>query len=324
MEAPAPVSGKTGGMNARFSPMEPVSWPAPFNDPGFVHQLKWDGIRIIAEVRRDGARLRTRRGGVRTETYPELHVLTKILQGESAFLDGEAVVLDQEGRPSFGRILRRDRTRKVSAALRRELPVHYVVFDLLSVNGEWLLDRPLARRQEILAAILPEEAPVAICPSLPDGVELFQATGALGLEGIVSKELAGRYHPGRKHPTWRKVKHSRRLQAVVGGILLKQGRAKAVLLGLWSGGGLVYIGRAATGLSERDLTVLTGIARTHAAGRSPFKGMPLVGRGLEAAWLEIPLTARVRFTGWTDQGRLRHPVLEGFGDQAPEDCVFPL
>ncbi len=310
-------------MNTKFSPMEPVSWPAPFNDPGFVHQLKWDGIRIIAEVRGDEVVLRTRRGGVRTETYPELRVLSRILKGEAAVLDGEAVVLDEEGCPSFGRILRRDQTRRVTAALRRDLPVQYVVFDVLLLDGESLLDRPFAERQEILAGILPEEAPVAICRSLPDGVELFKATGRLGLEGIVSKELAGRYHPGRKHPTWRKVKHFRRLEAVVGGVVLKRGRANALLLGLYSGRNLVYIGRAATGLSERDLTVLTGMARTHAAGRSPFKNTPAAGRGLEVAWLETPLTARVRFIGWTDQGRLRNPVLEGFNDQAAGDCVFP-
>lgn len=311
------------GMESKFWPMEPVSWPAPFNDPGFVHQLKWDGIRIIAEVRGRGVVLRTRRGGVRTETYPELHVLTRILKGGDTVLDGEAVVMDENGRPSFGRILRRDQTRKVTAALRRDLPVQYVVFDVLSLNGESLMDRPFAERQEILAGILPEEVPVAICRSLPDGVELFEATGHLGLEGIVSKELTGRYHPGRKHPTWRKVKHFRQLRAVVGGIVLKRGRANALLLGVYSDRNLVYIGRAAAGLSERDLTVLTGLARTHAGDRSPFGESPDVGRGLEVAWLETPLTVCVRYTGWTDQRRLRNPVLEGFGDRPSTECVFP-
>jgi bifunctional non-homologous end joining protein LigD len=310
-------------MDGGIKPMEPVSWPAPFDDPAFVHQLKWDGIRILSWVEPGGVRLRTRRGGDRTASYPELHVLGHLLAGASAVLDGEAVVLDEAGRPNFGRILRRDQCTIPDAARRRALPVHYVVFDVLSLNGERLFDRSFAERQEILRGLLRDGDQVAVCENHSEGVELFKATGRLGLEGIVSKELAGFYHPGQKHPTWRKVKHARRLHAVVGGVVLKEGWAKALLLGLYHERGLVYIGRAASGLSGEDLQALTDLVRKHQAAHTPFAELPAVGRGLKAAWLSRPITVLVRYTGWTEQGRLRNPVIEGFSTVPASECHFP-
>lgn len=317
--------GKTRLMDGNFKPMEPVPWPAPFDAPGFVHQVKWDGVRILARIGADGVTLRTRRGGDRTDNYPELHALSSLLRGKDVLLDGEAVVLDDEGRPSFARILRRDQAGTVTTALRRRLPVHYVVFDILVLNGAPLLDRPFAERHAILAGLIPTEERVAVCNNHPEGVELFAATGRMGLEGIVSKELAGRYHPGRKHSTWRKVKHFRRLNAVVGGVLLKQGRANALLLGLYDERGLVYVGRAATGLSGKDLSALTDLARNHPAPHSPFAGQGRVTaeRDLEVVWLAVRPTIVVRYTGWTEQARLRNPVIVGFGELPAEECIFP-
>jgi|Deesub1362A_J573_1020465.scaffolds.fasta_scaffold00120_10 bifunctional non-homologous end joining protein LigD len=310
-------------MDGNFKPMEPVSWPAPFDDPAFVHQVKWDGIRILARVEPGGVTLRTRYGRDRTDNYPELQELGGLLRGTDALLDGEAVVLDDAGRPSFGRILRRDRSRAANAALRRALPVYYVAFDVLFLNGEPLLGRSFSERQEILADVLQHGEQVTVCRSHAEGVELFAATGRLGLEGIISKELAGRYHPGRKHPTWRKVKHFRRLNAVAGGVFLKQGRANALLLGLYDERGLIYVGRAASGLSAADLVSLTALARAHETFRSPFVEPPTAGRGLKVVWLAVQPTVVVRYNGWTDQGRLRNPVIEGFSTVPAAECVFP-
>lgn len=317
--------GKTRFMGDYFKPMEPVSWPTPIDNPGFVHQVKWDGIRILARVGRGGVSLRTRRGGNRTENYPELHILAHLLRGKDVLLDGEAVVLDDEGRPSFGRILRRDQTRRANRVLQQSLPVYYVVFDLLFLSGESLMDRPFAERHQILSNLLTYEGPVALCTNHPEGAELFEATGRMGLEGIVSKELTGRYHPGRKHPTWRKVKHFRLINAVVGGILLKQGRANTLLLGLYDDRGLVYVGRAASGLSGQDLLVLTELARAHPAPDSPFAGSVRAdtGRSLETVWLAARPTVMVRYTGWTEQARLRNPVIVGFSKLPAEECLFP-
>lgn len=309
-------------MEREIIPMEPVSWPEPFNDPAFVHQVKWDGIRLLARVEPGGVRLSTRRGGDRTETYPELRELGGLLRGTGALFDGEAVVLDDTGRPSFGRILKRDRA-GAPAARGAVSPVQYVVFDVLFLNGQPLLDRPFSERREILRDVLRAGDQVSVCRDHADGVELFAATGALGLEGIVSKELAGRYHPGRKHPTWRKIKHSRRLNAVVGGVLLKQGRASALLLGLYHEDGLIYVGRAGSGLSGEELRVLTDLARRHENEPVPFTETPAFEKGLRPVWLARPITAQVRFTGWTDQGRLRNPVVEGFSTVPPAECRFP-
>jgi bifunctional non-homologous end joining protein LigD len=220
-----------------LKPMEPVLSERPFDDDDYLYQVKWDGIRLLSKVSSiDGVMLWTKKGQLRTETYPELLKIDKILKGNNAVLDGEVIVLGEQGLPSFNRVLRRDLAKKVTKAQITANPVIYVVFDLLYYNDRSFTNFPLWERQELLTDILKPAENIFLCDSYPKGKQLFLTMQEKGLEGIVAKEKKGRYYCGAKNRTWLKIKCFRKMECVVGGIVLKNGRAGALLLGLPSRG----------------------------------------------------------------------------------------
>ncbi len=183
--------------------MEPVSWTQPFNDSEWVFQVKWDGVRCLAEVNGSGTTLYTRRGRERTANYPEVAAALARPELAGVHLDGELVAMDETGRPSFPRILRRD----LGKSARLAIPVVYLVFDLLARRGEDLRSRPWEERQDCLAGL---ELPLPLVRRVenvagPGGEELYGRCRSLGMEGIVGKQRLSAYRAG-KSGLWRKVK----------------------------------------------------------------------------------------------------------------------
>ncbi len=306
-----------------LTPMEPVSWSEPFDAPDWLFQVKWDGVRMLSRRDQTGVRLINRRGHERTEQYPELTSLLAALP-VGTVVDGEVVVL-RSGKPSFHGVLQRDLSRRLAVirAKQRQLPATYCVFDLLYHRGKDVRRLPLSERQQMLAALMPHrQSELQVVESFRCGRELFDATRMQGLEGVVAKRAASLYRPGKSSDDWRKIKHFREADCVVGGYTKKQGQLSALLLGLWGEDGqLTYIGAAGSGLSQADWRAIAPLLSAAETASPPFVQPPQT-RSKELLWLRPVLSARVRFMEWTSSLRLRAPVVVGFQAADSVDCSF--
>lgn len=294
-----------------IQPMEPVLSDRVIQGADRLYQVKWDGVRVLAHVEKGQVRLWNRRRRERTETYPELVAALGDTAAKEALMDGEVIALHPgTGKPDFFRVLKRDLSRRNGPGLMERIPVFYVVFDLIFLDGKWLLDHPLEKRLEQLARILPGSERIHFCDSYEDGMALWERTGKEGMEGIVIKERKGRYHIGRKHPTWLKVKHFRKLEAVVVGVTLRQGRVNSLLLAREEDGGLAYIGRASSGLDQERIEALTRALPLIRRESPPPSLAPVPP---SAVWVEPLIKAQIRYLDWTPDGTLRSPSILSVG-----------
>ncbi len=306
-----------------IKPMEPMRHDQPFDDPRYAFQVKWDGVRMLAFVSGDGVRLQNRRLRDRTATYPELQILSKHLVGRDAILDGEVVVL-QDGKPSFPRVIERDfatNSRTISS-MQQSHPIAYIVFDILWLDGRDLTRLPWQERDQQLHAAVREEDGIAVVDSFcGHGIDLFGAVETKGLEGIVAKEIDSRYLIGQKSNAWLKIKTKQRVRAVVGGMTVKGSHFSALLLGVYRGDQLTYIGRAGTGITMEQADLLVQHLAQQRQASSPFANPPRISSA-EVVWTYPALTVDVEFMEWTEELQLRAPVIKGFGIGDPKECVF--
>lgn len=295
-----------------IAPMEPV--PRKKVDPSgdCLYQVKWDGIRMLAYLNQGQVELYNRKQHRRTLLYPELTKAVTRLPCTSAVLDGEVIVL-QNGRPDFFRVLKREllsNPQKIQSMMRK-IPVQYIVFDLLFLDGHRLMEQTLTQRLETLTGLVPGgSSTLHLCDSFDDGTRLWEVTRQQGLEGIVIKERAGRYHPGQKHPTWQKVKHFRDLTATAVGALYRGQTVHSLLLGIQGEEGWTYIGRAGSGLNAEERSLLTEAVPSLRRKDPPVIHPPRDRRGV--VWIEPVLRVEVRYLEWTPHGTLRSPTVIGF------------
>ena len=274
---------------------------------GWLHELKYDGYRILARVERVRVRLMSRNGKDWTRRFPEVATAVQQLPVRSAWIDGEVAVVLRDGTTSFAGL-------QNLASLPEGAAVAYFAFDILHLDGSDLRAQPLEKRKRALKAILGRSAgPVRYGEHVVgSGAEFFRAACDRGLEGIVSKLRDGPHRPGRGRD-WIKVKCMRAQEFVIGGFTEPKGLRVAIgalLLGTREKGtSLQYAGKVGTGFTESFARELRH--RLDALGRteSPFAA----GTGIPRAahWVEPRLVAQVRFTEWTRDGRLRHPSFEG-------------
>ena len=304
-------------------PFEPISSDKIPAGEQWASQVKWDGVRVLTYYDGRQVRLFNRRLNERTLQYPELLDIRRYCSAGSVILDGEVVAL-AEGKPSFHEVMRRDGVRRIEsvAAARRQVPVSYLLFDVLFCNGEWVVDQPLRQRQQLLADIVTPREDVQLVASFPDGPGLFEAVRVQGLEGIVCKDLNSSYLIGGKDARWRKVKNYRDLTAVVGGVTFNGLTVNAVLLGLYGRDGrLRYIGHAGSGrLTRAEWRALTERVRPLMTSERPFANMPERIKG--AVWVRPEITARIQFAEWTRGQTLRQPSIQAFVDTPPRECML--
>lgn len=304
-------------------PFEPVLTEQIPKGEQWIAQVKWDGVRILTYYDGQTVRLFNRNLNERTAQYPELHNIQRFCSASSVILDGEMVAFS-EGKPSFYEIMRRDGIRKIDNLERakRETPVTYMVFDILFYNGEWLIRRPLANRQALLYNVLIPQPDIHLVENFPDGEHLFHAVKALGLEGIVCKDLTSSYTIGGKDARWRKRKNYRDLNAVVGGFTLRDEIVNSLLLGLYDQEDrLWYIGHAGTGkLTQQDWRDLSKTLKPLVIQERPFVNRP--ERNRNAFWVKPLLTAKIQYFEWTPQQTLRQPSIQAFLEVLPETCRF--
>lgn len=293
----------------------------------WAFEIKWDGIRALARVEGGRIRLTSRSGNDITERYPELRPLGEQLGSTEAVLDGEIVAFDGDGRPSFERLQRRMHVAGASTIRRlaREVPVVYVIFDLLWLDGRPLLDAPYAERRRLLAG-LHLDGPAWQTPphEVGGGDQTLAVSRRFGLEGVVAKRLDSRYEPGRRSGAWRKIKLLARQELVVGGWLPGEGRRATTIGSLLVGyyderGALRFAGRVGTGFTERTLRELRARLEPRRRATSPFgdRGLPK-----DAVFVEPEVVAEVRFSGWTAAGRVRQPAYLGLrDDKDPREVV---
>jgi bifunctional non-homologous end joining protein LigD len=242
-------------------------------------------------------------------------------------VDGEIVALDAQGRPDFGALQHRmHRTGPEVSRLAAAAPVTYLVFDLLALDGEDLLDLPYAERRELLDGLNPTGRRWANTPWFRGGgAGVLEASRENGLEGVVAKRLDSPYRPGVRGPEWRKVKNVRTQAVVVGGWRPGQGRRAGGVGSLLVGvpddeGRLVYVGHVGTGFTQQDLRDLEGMFT--ARRTSPFEGTLPREITRDARWVQPELVGEVGYAVWTAEGRLRHPAWRGLRDDLdPEDVV---
>jgi bifunctional non-homologous end joining protein LigD len=295
--------------NAMPQTIKPMKATLEDHAPGtdWHSEVKWDGYRAIAYC--DGSlRLQGKRLNDITADFPELEGLGRSRAAVGTVLDGELVVLDDQGRPDF---------QLMQSRRERGLTVSFVIFDLLWEGGEDLRPLPYEVRRERLEALDPK-GDSWFTPERLDGTpeESLAATEALGLEGVVLKRPGSPYVEGSRSRHWLKLKNVRRQEFVIGGWLPGKGHRAgtfgALLLGYHDeDGSLRYAGRAGTGFDDRLLREIHASLETIGSDTSPFVAGDVDSIPRDATWVEPRLVAEVRFTQWTRDGRLRNPAFLG-------------
>jgi bifunctional non-homologous end joining protein LigD len=303
-------------------PMKAVSGELPHDPEGWGFEVKWDGYRVIAFVEPSGqprVKLQSSNGLDLTARWPELAVIADDVNAASVVLDGEVVVFEADGRTSFGRLARGEGT------------ATFVAFDVLAVNGTDTTALPLSDRRRLLTQLLETSPHVLVSPLHDDGAALAEATRAAGMEGIVAKRLDSRYQPGRRSPSWRKIKHRRRQEfVVVGWQESDRGRSStfaSLILAVnerpagasstsasSTGTTLRYCGSVGTGFDETALVALRARLDALAVDRAPLVALPPKAAVTRPHWVRPELVAEVEFAEWTDDGIVRHASYLGLRD----------
>jgi bifunctional non-homologous end joining protein LigD len=316
-----------------LEPMLATADELPRDDGTWAYEFKFDGIRALVWSEGGRARGRSRNGNDLTGSFPELRQVGASMGSHQVVLDGELVVFDDAGRPSFSRLQHRINVvdpRDVERAAKRD-PASYVVFDVLHLDGRSTLRDTYDERRALLEQLGPGDGAWAVAPSTVgvDGAQVLRAAIDVGMEGVVAKRRTSTYHPGVRSKEWVKVKAERTQEAVIGGFTAGNGSRRdtfgALLLGIPSStrGKLTFIGKVGTGFTDRSRDELLEVLGPLVEATTPFDA-PLSAKDLggPATWVRPKLVGEARFTEWTPDGKLRHPVWRGVrADKRPKDVV---
>ncbi len=285
------------------TPMLATSVEEPFDDPEWLFEIKWDGYRALVTVAADSTvAAASRNGNDLLKKFPDLATIGDAFAELPVLVDGEACALDAEGVSSFERLNAGD-------------PVTFVAFDLLYAGGRDLRELPLEERKAHLARIVHADGGVLVSDHIVGtGTALFALAKDRGLEGIVAKKRDAPYRSTRSRD-WRKIKALRSQEFAVGGWTEPNAGRKgfgALLLGYYDGPVFRYAGSVGSGFDAKQLAAIAKILRAAECDRAPFANVPKTVT--KAHFVEPRLVAQVRFTEWTRDGSLRHPVFLGLRD----------
>ncbi|HUR61208.1 MAG TPA: non-homologous end-joining DNA ligase [Candidatus Thermoplasmatota archaeon] len=299
---------------------------------GWAVEFKWDGIRAMAHW--DGRTLHvfSRNGRDVTPVFPELRPLGDRLGGRSAILDGEIVALDAKGRPRFG--LLQSRLGRIGEARIRaasqDVPVTYVIFDLLHLGGEDLTGLPYLERRKRLMGLKLKGSAWSAPAHHTDAASVLEASQSMGLEGVVAKRLDSPYVPGKRTDTWVKVRNRMRQEFVIGGWSegegSRSGTIGSLLLGHYGSKEdpkrLVYVGRVGSGLGGTTLVQLVAALRD-LDGPDPFDSTADDEKRHGVHFVKPRLVCEVEFSELTHEGRLRQGAFKGMRkDKPPRQVVW--
>ncbi|MBC8034180.1 MAG: DNA ligase D [Chitinophagaceae bacterium] len=273
----------------------------PFNDKDWIFEIKWDGYRAIAEIADKSIRLYSRNGNSFADTYP---LVTKALEAieYDAVLDGEIVVLDDEGNPSFQLLQHYGED--------PEHPMMYYVFDLLALNGQDTTQLTLLERKELLEKIIPPHDTIKYAEHIAeDGVDFFRVSTEKKLEGILAKKASSMYFTGARSADWLKIKNHGSQEVIITGFTAPSGGRKyfgALVLAVKEKGKLLYAGHTGSGFSDAALKEMWDRLQPLVTGSSPFNEK--VKTNMPVTWVKPELVCEVKFTELTRDGKMRHPI----------------
>lgn len=307
-------------MPETVAPMLATLSPAlPTNPANYAFEYKWDGVRAL--LRWDGRRLSVASRNLLdiTPRYPEIHPIADFFGSRPVLLDGEVIALDDDARPSFSRLQQRMHVRDESAVRRlmKAVPVIYVVFDVLWLDGQSLLDLPwIGRRDRLEELELAGPAWMRSPAHVGEGADLLAAARATKLEGIVAKALNSPYRPGARSPDWLKIKIVSEQEYVVGGWVPEAGtrtnRIGSLLLGYYDAQGrLRFAGGVGTGFDDEDHRTLAGLMRRLGVPTSPFAD-PVPKRG--ALYVKPQTVVQVEYRRKGPEGILQQAAFKGIRD----------
>jgi bifunctional non-homologous end joining protein LigD len=336
---PASISTKRASslrMPASIAPMLAEDAPEPFDSRDHIFELMWGGLRAMAYVRDGVVRLRGRNGIDMTPYFPELSLIPGMLNGYEAILDGEIVVVDAEGHPSFDAL--RPRLHAMSMP-EGEPPVEftkprrvggqlcYQAFDLLWLDGRSLTEKALWQRKNRLHDVLRPSPEFAAVDFVDDeGVAFFEAVLQRRLEGIVAKKKNSEYLPGKRTRDWLEVRALQSGDFVVGGFTFGGSRRKGepfsqLLLGGYAEGRFEYVGAVSGGMSDIEAKQLVSLLEPLVRATPAFDDPPPVSRLVY--WTEPRVVCHVRFSEWARDGHLRFPIFSALRpDLDAELCVI--
>jgi len=295
-----------------------------FDRDGWLFEIKYDGYRMLAAAGRGDGQLVSRNGNDYTASFPELARALRALPFSHVVLDGEVVVHDGAGLPSFQRLQKRARLTRAPDVRRAavELPAAFYVFDVLGFEDWDLRELPLVERKAVARMLLPPVGPLRFADHVEGmGVAFYDQAVRLGLEGIVAKRADAPYRAGRS-VLWLKVRADRTDDFVVVGFTAPKGAREgfgALHVAWYEDEVLVYAGRVGTGFRGEDLVAIRDTLEGMAVDAAPCAGAPA---GAEHRWTRPTMVAEVRYKEITEEGLLRQPVFVRFrDDKPPEDCL---
>ena len=326
-EPAAPPDPPAGAVEPPRAPAPMLATPIdrPFSQEGWIFELKYDGIRAMVSVAGDAIRITGRRGGDETPRYPEAKAIRAGIKAREAIIDGELVVLDVDGRPSFERLQQRINVSREPDVRRvaSEHPVTFVAFDLLRLEARDLLTTELRIRKKTLRETIVDSPHILFAAHVErDGTALFEEARRSGIEGVVGKRADSPYRPGVRSPDWVKIKSWRTQSCVIVGYTAGRGRRSnqlgALILAVLDGDRLFHCGQVGTGFDETTLRDLKQRLAPLIVEQCPLDPVPRTSE--PATWVKPELVCEVRFSEWTSEGMLRHPAFRTLRlDQRIED-----
>jgi len=311
----SPVKGKKAAFPSTLSPMLATLVDKPFHQDGWQYEVKWDGYRTIAFCNKNKVELKSRNNKSFNEKFYAVHQALKQWNLQ-AVVDGEIVVLDENGKSDFGKLQ--------NWRSEADGDLFYCVFDLLWYQGRELMSLPLSERKAQLVQLLPENGIIRLSESFEvDGIEFFETVKKLGLEGLIAKKSDSLYLPGIRTKEWLKIKANKRQEMVIGGYTKNNDSSKqfsSLLLGFFENGKLVYTGKVGTGFNDKQQSEMLKQFRPLISKKVPFTETPNVNKPsrfrpdppkAEAVWLKPELVCEVSYTEMTTDGIMRHPSFEG-------------
>ena len=319
----APEGSTAAPMPTGIGPMLATLTEMPPSGPGWMYEVKWDGVRAMCFIENGTVRVAGRKGNDITRQYPELSVVPHQVRAATAVLDGEIAAVDENGRPSFERIQPRIMASDVNAIaqMSRTRPVVFFAFDLLYWNGHDLRGAKLGDRRRLMERIVESGKSLRLSETFHvDPRELMHVVKAQGLEGIVAKRESSRYDSSRSRE-WLKIKAIRQQEFVICGYTIgERDHFGALVLGIWDAGEFLFAGSVGTGFDQKLMKQIRERLDALRPATCPFEVEPSLPQ--QIIWTRPELVATVKYLEWTNEGRLRAPVFAGLRDDIdPRDCT---
>ena len=312
-EIDLPAKAKKSKFFHEVRPMMCTLVDEVFDSEEWIFEIKWDGYRAVAEVNYNEVLLYSRNLLPFNDMFPDVRNALAQL-GKQVILDGEVVVVADNGRSEFQGIqnYRRNGTGKLL----------YYVFDILYYNGYDLTDLTLEERKEILKKVLPENDIIKYSDHImSQGIKFLDLAREKNLEGIIAKKANSVYEPGVRGKNWLKIKIHAEQEAVICGFTEPRGGRKnfgALILGVYDGDELVYIGHTGTGFNDKSLAEMHKKLNSLITDKSPFNKR--IKTNMPVTWVKPKLVCAVKFQEWTGDGMMRVPVFQGLRvDKSPKE-----